>query len=207
MRIRDTLALTLCSAVALGAAVPLTASAQSYSAQSYSGSPPPAYSGSGYQGGGYYDPCLRDRRQRGTGGALLGAGLGALAGSGIASRGAKTEGGVLGGILGAVIGGNVGAQSAACAPQGYQQQGYQQQGYQPQAPRAQSYYDSGDGYGPAYDPRYDGYAEPAPQSVAQRPVGEDCTLAESPIYLPDGSVQKRFVRVCRGADGRYVVVD
>lgn len=194
MRIRTTLALALSATIALAAAVPVTAFAQS--------APAPAYSG-GYAGGGYYDPCLRDRRQRGTGGALVGAGIGALAGNGIASRGAKTEGAVLGGILGAIVGANVGASSAACGPQGYQQGGYAEP-----APPAQTYYDR-DGYAPAYDPDEDGYGEPypAPQPVAQRPVGEDCTLAESPIYLPDGSVQKRFVRVCRGADGRYVVVD
>jgi hypothetical protein len=34
-----------------------------------------------------------------------------------------------------------------------------------------------------------------------------CTLAESPIYLPDGRTQKRFVRVCPDASGRYQVVD
>jgi hypothetical protein len=191
MRLRATLALALSSAVVLATAVPVTASAQQA----------PAYSG-GYAGGGYYDPCLRDRRQRGAGGALLGAGIGALAGNGIASRGAKTEGAVLGGLLGAVIGGNVGAQTAACGPQGYQQQGYAS------PPRAQTYYDDRQGYDRAYDPRYDSDEPyPAPQPVAQGPVGEDCTLAESPIYLPDGSVQKRFVRVCRGSDGRYVVVD
>jgi hypothetical protein len=34
-----------------------------------------------------------------------------------------------------------------------------------------------------------------------------CTLAESPIYLPDGRTQKRFVRVCPDSSGRYQVVD
>lgn len=195
MRIRNPLALALCSAVALAAAAPMTASAQAYPGAA------PAYGG-GYAGGGYYDPCLRDRRQRGTGGALLGAGIGALAGNGIASRGAKTEGAVLGGLLGAVIGGNVGSSTAACAPSS------SAYGAPPPPPPPRAYND-GYGYEPAYDPRYDAYPEPAPAPVpvAQRPVGEDCTLAESPIYLPDGSVQKRFVRVCRGADGRYVVVD
>jgi len=36
---------------------------------------------------------------------------------------------------------------------------------------------------------------------------EDCTLAESPIYMPDGRTQTRFVRVCRDAAGKYAVVD
>ena len=36
---------------------------------------------------------------------------------------------------------------------------------------------------------------------------EDCRLAESPIYMPDGRTQTRFVRVCRDASGKYAVVD
>ena len=39
------------------------------------------------------------------------------------------------------------------------------------------------------------------------PAADGCTLAESPIYLPDGRVQKRFVRVCMDSTGRYQVVD
>lgn len=39
-------------------------------------------------------------------------------------------------------------------------------------------------------------------------VGPDgCTLAESPIHMPDGRVQTRFVRVCMDSSGRYQVVD
>lgn len=179
------------------AAVPTFASAQAYGA-----SPAPGY------GGGYsYNGCQRARTDRGTGGALVGAGIGALAGSNVAARGNRTEGAVLGGILGAVIGANVGKTSAACQPgqpgayqQGYAPQdgysGYDQGGYQ------QGSYDSayaGDGY----DDGYQGYAQP----VTDGANADGCTLAESPIYLPDGSVQKRFVRVCRDAQGRYQVVD
>ena len=43
--------------------------------------------------------------------------------------------------------------------------------------------------------------------VDQRPGADGCSVAESPIYMPDGSVQKRFVRVCRDSSGRYQVVD
>jgi hypothetical protein len=44
--------------------------------------------------------------------------------------------------------------------------------------------------------------------IAERSTSADgCTLAESPIYLPDGHVQKRFVRVCQDSSGRYQVVD
>ena len=34
-----------------------------------------------------------------------------------------------------------------------------------------------------------------------------CTLAESPNNLPDGRVQKRFVRVCPDSNGKNQVVD
>jgi hypothetical protein len=39
-------------------------------------------------------------------------------------------------------------------------------------------------------------------------MGPDgCTLAESPVYLPDGRIDRRYVRVCPDRHGRYRVVD
>lgn len=142
--------------------------------------------------GTYYDPCVRSQTNRGTGGALIGGGLGAVAGSNIAGRGRKTEGAVLGGILGAVAGGVVGNKSAACnSDSNYQQQGYYDDGrggyYQPGGYTDDRYYD-------------DRYAEPA------RPV-ERCSQAQSVIYMPDGTTQQRYVRVCLDARGRYQVVE
>jgi hypothetical protein len=43
--------------------------------------------------------------------------------------------------------------------------------------------------------------------IEQRSANDGCTLAESPIYLPDGRVQSRFVRVCPDAYGNYQVVN
>jgi hypothetical protein len=199
---RGAAGLALASLVAGAMAVPTIASAQ----------PAPAYQGGAYAQGGYYDPCRRDQVQRGTGGALVGGGLGALAGSSIAGRGAKTEGAVLGGILGAVIGANVGKSGAACEtpydparpaggqayygePGGYENYGGQADGYYGYEQRAydESYRDSDYGY--------------RTMPVADAPTADSCSLAESPIYLPDGRVQKRFVRVCRDARGEYQVVD
>lgn len=206
---RSATGLAVASLIAGVLAAPSIASAQTS----------PAYgSGGAYAQGGYYDPCRRDQVQRGTGGALVGGGLGALAGSSIAGRGAKTEGAVLGGILGAVIGANVGKSGAACSTP-----------YDPSNPdyRGQSsaYYGQPDGYagyGGGYDggSGYYGYEQRA-YDESYRDAGDDyratpvaggttadnCTLAESPIYLPDGRVQKRFVRVCRDAHGNYQVVD
>lgn len=200
---RGAAGLALASLVAGALAVPTIASAQ----------PAPAYQGGAYGQGGYYDPCRRDQVQRGTGGALVGGGLGALAGSSIAGRGAKTEGAVLGGILGAVIGANVGKSGAACETP-----------YDPARPAGgQAYYgqpgayDSYGGYGAdqgadgyygyeqrAYDESYrDSRDDYRTMPVADGPTADNCSLAESPIYLPDGRVQKRFVRVCRDTGGDY----
>lgn len=193
---RGAAGLAAVSMLAGALAAPSIASAQST----------PAYGSGGAYGDPYYDPCRRDQVQRGTSGALIGGGLGAVAGSSIAGRGAKTEGAVLGALLGAVIGGNVGKSGAACESE-----------YDPSNPNyrppASAYYrDQPGGYygyeqrarDEAYDDAYDDYrATP----VADAPTADNCTLAESPIYLPDGRVQKRFVRVCRDARGNYQVVD
>ena len=198
------------AATLAGALTPTVASAQAYGAYGNAG----AYNGGGaYQSEGYYDPCRRSTTQRGTGGGLAGAGIGAAIGSGVSGRGAKTEGAVLGGLLGAVIGSNIGKNSAACTPgtpppppppPAYNQGAYNQP---PEADRYDPYYSDS-----RYDDRRDGYSYESERSytVTQDQARADangCTLAESPIYLPDGRVQKRFVRVCPDAQGRYQVVD
>ena len=167
----------------------------------------------GYYGNGGYDGCQREASGRGIGGALLGGGIGAVVGSQVSANHHRSDGSLVGGVLGALVGASVGKSSAAC-----------RQGYAPPPPPPQAY----NGYAPAYGapPAYgydDGYAyrgrydAPPPFAyghrgerfrIAEGRVGADgCTLAESPIYLPDGRVQKRFVRVCMDSDGRYQVVD
>jgi hypothetical protein len=163
-----------------------------------------AYDSSGY----YYDPCKRDKTNRATVGGVLGALAGAAIGSNVAARGVRTEGAVLGGAVGAVGGAMVGNRSAAC-DSGYAPQ---QRSYYREAPptyygerRPDPYYDRSryyDDRDSAYEERY---------TVVDRPAGgataDDCTLAESPIIMPDGRTQKRFVRVCRDNTGRYQVVE
>jgi hypothetical protein len=164
-----------------------------------------AYDNDGY----YYDPCKRDKTNRATMGGVLGALAGAAIGSNVAAGGVRTEGALLGGAVGAVGGAMIGNRTAAC-----------ESGYAPSAPPPRtSYYREG----PAYyssDRRYDnydrsryyddrpGYTE-SYTSVVERPAAsaDDCTLAESPIYMPDGRTQKRFVRVCRDSSGRYQTVE
>ena len=63
-----------------------------------------------------------------TTGGLVGAGVGAIAGRSLASRGNRNEGSVLGAVVGAVIGSQVGKNRLACDDQ-YQSQRYRQQGY------------------------------------------------------------------------------
>jgi hypothetical protein len=175
--------------------------------------------------GYYYDPCQRSTVNRTTGGGLLGAALGAVVGSSIAGKHNKTEGAVLGGVLGAAVGAKAGNTSAACTQSRTQTRTYgQTYGQTYSQPNVQTY---GYGYGddedeyeayeapvyqaPARFPHHEEYGyqagRPYSRSIAERPAGDGCTLAESPIYLPDGRIQKRFVRVCPDASGRYQVVE
>lgn len=176
----------------------------------------PSYASAQPYGGSYYDPCRRDSTNRGTVGALLGGAIGAAIGSNAAARNARTEGALLGGAVGAAAGAAVGNNSAACrsgsytgsyAPRSsyydgaryYGDRGYNS-GYYADRRYDDGYYDRSD-YGYAYDRRGTRY------SVTERVGADGCTLAESPIYLPDGRVQKRFVRVCQDSNGNYQVVD
>ena len=167
--------IAIAKAAALAGVIVLAAGAAQ--AQSYPASGPgsPGYN---------YDPCRRDANQRGTAGALIGGGMGAVIGSNAAARNARTEGALLGGLLGAIAGGVIGNKTAACTSEPR----YPTTASAPPPPPAPAYYER------------DEYAE-------RGPPAEDCTLAESPIHMPDGRIQTRFVRVCRDASGKYAVVD
>jgi hypothetical protein len=192
-KIAKTTAATVAGAMALSAVAMVPSFAQAQG----------AYDNSGY----YYDPCKRDKTNRATVGGVLGALAGAAIGSNVAARGVRTEGAVLGGAVGAVGGAMVGNRSAAC-DSGYAPRS----SYYREAPptyygerRPDPYYDRSryyDDRDSAYEERY---------TVVDRPAGgataDDCTLAESPIIMPDGRTQKRFVRVCRDNTGRYQVVE
>ena len=178
--------------MAIGA-VATTAHAQTY----------PAYSG----GNSYYDPCRRDASNRGLVGALIGGAGGATIGSQFAANGHRRDGSLLGGILGAVAGASIGHNTAACQSQGYvpQQQPVPQSSYAPE-PVPYAYDDRAQ----RYDDRYDGDSYRShgdSYRVAARPDADGCTLAESPILMPDGRTQMHFVRVCMDRNGRYQVVN
>lgn len=194
-------------------ATPSLASAQSYGYTAH-GYGAPAYGASQ----SYYDPCVRDQRQRQTAGGLVGAAIGAIAGSQIAARGRRTEGSVLGGVLGAAIGAGVGGGQAACRP-GYAQPypaadyGRDAYGYGYGYDRYEDRRDYGyEGYGdrPDYADDY-GYRDDRsygyPRSTTDYGAADGCRLAESRITLPDGRQDVRYVRTCPDASGRYRVVD
>ncbi|HEY8571076.1 hypothetical protein [Phenylobacterium sp.] len=201
-------------AMALSAAA--TAAAQPYGQYGYNGN------GAGYG----YDPCKRESSGRSVVGALLGGAIGASVGANAAARNARQDGALLGGAVGALAGAAIGKNGAACtggqpqyarAPQAYynpQPQpyayaqpgfGYEQDVYQPRGGRRHR----DRAYGGVYADNSYAYGRGGERyRMTQREVGADgCTLAESPIHMPDGRVQTRFVRVCMDSSGRYQVVD
>lgn len=182
------------------------------SAQTYGYGYPPAYGyNNSYSYGQGYDPCVRDQRDRTTTGGVVGATIGAIAGSQLAARGRRTEGSVLGGVLGAAIGAGVGNSSAACDSRyPSSSYGYDQSYGRTYVPPAYGYDNSG--YDRGYDDSYNrgygydrGYVQPAPDYRYQNT--DPCRLAESRIRLPDGRSETRYVRTCPDQNGRYRVVD
>ena len=192
--------------LALGAAA--AASAQPYPAPAYG---PP----------GSYDPCQRDAGNRGVVGALIGGGAGATIGSQMAASGHRTDGSLLGGVVGALAGAAIGHNTAGCNAAPPPPPRYDD-APPPPPPAPQAYYQPE----PQPQPYGSGYYAPPPPAYVQRDAvwvygrhgmrfrviedqrGPDgCTLAESPVYLPDGRVDRRFVRVCPDRYGRYHIVD
>ncbi len=176
--------------------------------------PGPAYSDGQVQP--YYDPCKRDQNNRAVTGAVVGGILGAVVGSSVAAHGVRTEGAVLGGGVGALGGAAIGADSAACRPgQSYPQASYNDNGYRGdsdyrgQDERYDDRYASG--AGPGDDGDYDNDADDRGAPGYSGPAGpganDDCEMARSETYMPDGQVQKRFVRVCRDASGHYQLAE
>lgn len=171
------------------------------------------YGGPGYSN---YDPCKRDAGNRGIVGALIGGGIGATIGSQAAANHHRTDGSLLGGALGAIAGAAIGNNTAACKdvppppPPPYVEEA------PPPPPPPPVVYRERDDYPPP---------PPPPPRYVEREVWvygrhgvryrviEDhydrygCTMAESPVYLPDGHLDYRPVRVCPDPRGRYYPVD
>jgi hypothetical protein len=173
-----------------------------------------------YQGYSAYNPCQRDANNRGVTGALIGGAGGAVLGSQFAANGHRRDGSLLGGIVGALAGAAVGHSTAACTDAPPPPPPSAENEALPPPPPPQVSYNDG---GPAPDPS--AYDAPPPRYaerdtvwvygrhgvryrvVEDRMDRDGCTLAESPVYMPDGRVDRRFVRVCPDDRGRYHVVD
>jgi hypothetical protein len=180
--------------VALGCAA--TVQAQPYGAPGYSN----------------YDPCRRDAGNRGIVGALIGGGIGATIGSQAAANHHRTDGSLLGGALGALAGAAIGNNTAACKDL-------------PPPPPPGPIAEAPPPPPPVADYRDDYPPPPPPPRFAERDVWvygrhgvryhviDDrfdrygCAMAESPVYMPDGRVDPRLVRVCPDHRGRYYAVD
>ncbi|WP_297695570.1 glycine zipper 2TM domain-containing protein [Phenylobacterium sp.] len=160
----------------------------------------------GYYGGGY-PGCQQQSSNRGLVGALIGGGLGAVVGANMAANHHRSDGGLVGGGVGALVGAGIGSSSAPCRqvplpppPPGPPPAAYNAE--PPYGDYSYQYEGRDDGPGWAYGRHGERYR------LADGQAADDgCTLAESPVYLPDGRVQKRFVRVCLDANGRYQVVN
>jgi len=181
------------------------------------------YGGPGYSN---YDPCKRDAGNRGIVGALIGGGIGATIGSQAAANHHRTDGSLLGGALGAIAGAAIGNNTAACRdtppppPPGPVAEALPP----PELPPVE-YRDDGPPPPPPVEYRDDGPPPPPPPRYVEREVWvygrhgvryhviDDrfdrygCAMAESPVFMPDGRVDHRFVRVCPDYRGRYYAVD
>jgi hypothetical protein len=174
-------------------------------------------------GGPGYDPCQREANSRGLTGALIGGGAGAVLGSQVSANHHRTDGSILGGVVGAIAGAAIGHNSAACEsvppppppPQAYDEAPPPPP---PPPPGPSAYYPPppppGAGYYPPPPPVYErdavwvyGRHGMRFRVIEDRRGPDGCTLAESPVYLPDGRIDRRFVRVCPDYRGRYHIVD
>lgn len=188
-------AVLMAGVMALSAFAPMSASAKSndYGYQNgYQDQYQGQYQG-GYQGSDYQQDCLKKKRDRMVAGGALGAIAGAVLGSNVAGRGAKSEGGVLGAVAGAVAGGAIARSTAKCDAYsgGYGQYG---NGYQ------------------GGDPRYDDYGlEGGPYAPASysydRSYGRQCGWGEEVLRDPNGRSVRQSVYMCKGRDGGWRIED
>jgi Glycine zipper 2TM domain len=127
-------------------------------------------------------------------GGLLGAGIGAVAGRGVASRGTRTEGGVLGAVVGAVAGSEIARRRIACDDPAYSGV-YRDNRYRP------SQY----GY-----PQGHSHSHSAPQRVVYAPPPvqrEECGWGEASVRRPDGLIERQQVWMCRDHRGAWVAAN
>lgn len=186
-----------------------------------------------------YNPdvkCQQSVNDSRTTGGLLGAAVGAVAGSQVAARSHKTNGALVGAVLGAVVGSEVGKNRVACDDQ-YQYEKKQApvrpQSYYDKTPydrnRDNRYYQEGrydhdnrydhDGrydhdnrydHDGRFEPRNSGFYGQRQYSHLYNPVRYEnngrCGWGSADYRLPNGNFARENVYMCR-QNGDWVVVD
>lgn len=162
---------------------------------------PAAASADDYRYRGYNEDtqCQQRVNDNTVGGGLIGAGVGAIAGSQIAGRGNKTEGSVLGAVVGAVVGSQVGKNRIACDDRyqyEHRQNGYYNQSYN------QGYYDRNRNYDYNRSSYYgNGYGDYRSRDITYNPPyrfeNDRCGWGTAAYRLPNGRVTHQDVYMCK----------
>lgn len=138
-------------------------------------------------------------------GGLIGAGVGAAAGRGLANRGNRGEGGILGAVVGAVAGSEIGRRRIACDD--HAQYTRDRRGAWRHDERRDDYY-----RGSSYDHRrhssYPGHHVGYGQPVYTYPVTRnECGWGEASLRRPDGLTERQQIWMCRDNRGQWSTVD
>ncbi|MFT3729695.1 MAG: YMGG-like glycine zipper-containing protein [Terricaulis sp.] len=141
--------------------------------------------------------CQRTQNGRTVGGALLGAGAGAVIGSHAGAHGHRSDGGLLGAAVGAVLGGAIGnstaRNSAACS-------GQVTGSYDPYYGQANSRYAQDQYQGRPYPGDNDGYYQ-GDNDGYYNDDRRDCRMGQEVFRDPYGREYSQNVMMCRGEDG------
>lgn len=156
--------------------------------------------------------CQQTVNNKTTAGGLIGAGIGAVAGRSIASRGQRDEGAVLGAVVGAVVGSQIGKKNVACDDSyeaNRRTSNYDDRSY--------SYSDNRDyrnsGYGnnrydnDRYDRTYRGHNARYHVPVNYNRGHKRCGWGTVAYRLPNGRIINDQVWMCRNRHGEWVVRD
>lgn len=155
--------------------------------------------------------CQQTVNNRTTTGGLIGAGVGAMAGSSIAARGNRNEGAVLGAVVGAVVGAQIGKNNVACddayqasrRTSSYDNRSY---GYNDRDYRT-SGYDNNRYRNDRYDRTYRGHHARYTIPVNYGRGHNRCGWGTVAYRLPNGRIINDQVWMCRQRDGDWVVTN
>lgn len=173
---------------------------------------------SNYSGYNTDTDCQQRVNNNKTTGGLVGAGVGAIAGSNIAGGNNRKEGAILGAVVGAVIGASVAKDRVACDDRyEYERNRYNNERPYSNYPYSDRSYSDRDyrhddnrnnGYRPSvYDRGYEFYGSRdirySPPSQYGR--GNRCGWGTAAYRLPNGRVTHDQVYMCQQRDGDWVI--